>query len=217
MRLIGNKTRLLGEIESFLRDRGVSGGTFLDIFSGTASVARHFKSLGYRVLANDRLSACFSQAVAAVEVNRYPLFEGLREKYRKTLESRDFQEAFVRQAVLDLELDPVADRRPSSLSDSRPLAEVIRLLNFHAKPREGLIARNYAPSGPGRRMYFTDENARRIDGILHLLRENYQEESLPREELHLLISSLLDAADRVANISGTYGAFLKRWLVGPVT
>ena len=64
MRLIGNKTKLLGEIEGLLLEQGIEGGTLIDIFSGSCSVAKLFKRRGYRVVANDNLPACYAQAVA---------------------------------------------------------------------------------------------------------------------------------------------------------
>ncbi|MBI4602322.1 MAG: DNA adenine methylase [Planctomycetes bacterium] len=203
MRLIGNKTRLLAEIEGFLRDRGVRGGTFIDIFSGTASVARHFKRLGFRVIANDHMAACHAQAVAALEVNAYPPFEAVREKHRRTLRSAEFRRGFAVQPVLTALGAPA--------SDPVPLAEVIHLVGRQLPPREGLIFRSFCPGGGKGRMYFRDEIGRRIDAVLGFLRENHEEGLLSRGELHLVLAALLDAADRVANISGTYGAYLKTW------
>ncbi len=199
MRLIGNKTRLLPEIEAFLRDRGILGGTLLDIFSGTAAVGRHFKALGFRVISNDHLAMCHAKAVADVEVGKAPPFKGLRERFRDILSSDTFRNTFSFQADSILSLE------------SRPLAEAIHLLQGFVEPTEGLIFRNYSPGGAAGRMYFSDDNGRKIDGILLMLREGQRSGFLNRSEFYLLLSSLLDAADRVANISGTYGAFLKNW------
>lgn len=224
MRLLGNKSRLVGDIEKLLRDRGVVRGTFLDIFSGTSSVGAHFKRLGFRVIANDHLSACYTKAVALIEVTRYPSFEGLRDKYREVFRSRGFRESFRAQARFELPLPRPpeeeeqrgstrrrAARKPvaEDYGDPRPLEEAIHFVNACVAPKEGLISRNYCPGGWRRAMYFTDENGRRIDGILDFLRENYREGVLTKWELHLLLSALLDAADRAANISGTYGSYLK--------
>lgn len=244
MRLLGNKCRLVGEIEKLLSERGVLRGTFFDVFSGTSSVGAHFKRLGFRVVANDHLSSCYTKAVAAVEVTRYPDFAGLKDKYRAVLASRAFRESLRVQARLDLPLRRFGEeeeapgameapagppagkarsrrrssgaRRPGALSvdsgawgDPRPLEEAVHLLNTCVAPKEGLISRNYCPGGARKAMYFTDSNGRRIDGMLDFLRENYRERVLTRWELHLLLSALLDAADRVANVSGTYGSYLK--------
>ena len=60
-------------------------------------------------------------------------------------------------------------------------------------------------------MYLREENARKIDGALEFLRESRANGTLDVEEHAVLLATLIDAADRVANISGTYGAYLKRW------
>ena len=156
--------------------------------------------MGFRVIANDRLSMCYTKAVADVEVSTYPRFEAFREKHREILRSREFAQTFSRQEQLCFDAAP-----------SLELEQVVHLLNRYVGPKEGLIFRSYCPGGVGGRGYFTDENGKKIDGILELLRESYRKEALAKHELYLLLSSLLDGADRVANISGTYGAYLKSW------
>ena len=56
MRFIGNKTSLLENIENFINQNVpyYEDMVFCDIFSGTSSVARHFKK-DYRILSNDIL------------------------------------------------------------------------------------------------------------------------------------------------------------------
>jgi adenine-specific DNA-methyltransferase len=164
VRYIGNKTKLLGEIEGAIRERGLEGGIFLDIFAGTASVARHFKQLGWQVVANDRMQASYVQQVAALEVNEPPPGLG--------------------RAIAAIEAAPDA---------------------------EGLVTRQYSPAGPDGRCFFTPNHARRIDAALETLARWHARDEAPREIIYLLLAAVIEAADRVANISGTYGAFLKTW------
>ena len=209
MRLIGNKTKLLGQIESLLLDRGVEGGTLIDIFAGSSSVGKHFKRRGYKVLANDILPSCYAQAVAAVEVSRWPAYRKFSGRYRDVLNSKDFIEGMHVQGDI-LEHDD-GQESPRQAARRLPLARAVHYLNTCIEPVEGLVYRNYCPGGAADRRYFTDENGRRLDGILGFLREGYREELFTRGEFYLLLSALVDAADRVANISGTYGAYLKSW------
>lgn len=67
MRYIGNKTRLLRFIGGVLRRRGIKGGQAVDPFSGTASVARELKRLGFRVIAADLMEYAHVLAKAYVE------------------------------------------------------------------------------------------------------------------------------------------------------
>ena len=217
MRLIGNKTRLLDAIEGVLVDRGIHGGTLIDVFSGTASVGRHFKKLGYRVLSNDRLSLCYTTAVAAVEVSRYPTFEGLERKYPRFFgqEHRAWAQAILPETegteIRGAGIEGTAKGSRRQQEAIRPLALALRFLKEELEPREGLIFRNYCPGGCHGRMYFSDVNGRRLDACLEFLRTHYRDGVLTRHEHYLLLSALIDAADRVANISGTYGAYLKRF------
>ncbi len=217
VRLIGNKSKLVGEIEKLLTDRGITGGTFIDIFTGTASVARHFKTKGFRVIANDLLAMCYAQAVATVEVSGFPRLNRWADAHRAELESDDFRKSF--EALTHPDASSVATRVRRSaaarrVSKSRqaslPLRRCIHFLNERLAPREGMVYRSFSVGGGSDRQYFSAENGRRIDAILHHLRSEYLSGVLERRELYVLVAALLDAADRVANISGTYGAFLKR-------
>lgn len=98
----------------------------------------------------------------------------------------------------------------SKISDTG-IAGVLRRLNDPSLKKEGFAFDNYAPGGQEGRQYFSDENARRIDAVRDLIEEWHQQCLLTDEEYYLLVFCLVDAADFVANISGTYGAFLKIW------
>ncbi|RME74438.1 MAG: hypothetical protein D6776_05260 [Planctomycetota bacterium] len=164
MRYIGSKQRLLEPIAELAERHGVRAGTVLDIFSGTAVVARHFKRRGLRVIANDRMWLGWVLASAHV----------------------------------------VPDAPPPGL------AQLLREIE-HAPPTSGLITRQYSPAGAAGRMYFRPEHARRIDAALERLARGRREGTIEPALLHAVLACVLAAADRVANISGTYGAFLKRW------
>ena len=88
---------------------------------------------------------------------------------------------------------------------------VLRQLNDSQLKKEGFAFNSYAPGGKDGRQYFSNENAQRIDAVRDLIEEWQQDGLLSEDEYYLLVYSLVDAADFVANISGTYGAFLKIW------
>ena len=59
MRYIGNKTRLLDEIDEFIKENNIKGKVFCDIFAGTGSVGDFFKDR-YQIISNDFLTyTCF--------------------------------------------------------------------------------------------------------------------------------------------------------------
>src|SRR5688572_23865484 len=67
VRYIGNKTKLLRFIRGVLHKRGIHGGRAVDPFSGTASVARDLKRLGFHVIASDLMEYAHVLAKAYVE------------------------------------------------------------------------------------------------------------------------------------------------------
>lgn len=87
---------------------------------------------------------------------------------------------------------------------------VIRFLN-ELQPVRGYVFENFAPSGACGRQYFSDINAMRIDAVREQIQDWYAGGRLSPDEYYVLLASLIDAADFVANISGTYGAYLKIW------
>ncbi|MBP5438954.1 MAG: Dam family site-specific DNA-(adenine-N6)-methyltransferase [Treponema sp.] len=73
------------------------------------------------------------------------------------------------------------------------------------------VEENYSPSGKAGRMYFTSENARRIDFIRTTIEQWKSEKKLTEAEYYYLLASLIEAVPSVSNITGTYGAYLKNW------
>lgn len=90
------------------------------------------------------------------------------------------------------------------------ISGVLQELNS-ISPKNGYVFNNFAPSGKEKRQYFSDDNARKIDAIRDRIQKWRNDKLLSSDEYYILVYSLIDAADFVANISGTYGAYLKIW------
>ena len=168
MRYIGNKTKLLGFIRRVLRTRGIHGGVAVDPFSGTASVARELKRLGFSVVASDIMEYARVLAKAHVETTEQP----------------------------------------------PDLRSLVRELN-RLPGEPGYITANFsAPligDPQGARMYFTTENAARIDAIRVALHERRANGTIDDTTYFLLLAALIEGSDRVANTTGVYAAFVKSW------
>ena len=63
----------------------------------------------------------------------------------------------------------------------------------------------------GGRMYFTPENARRIDAARVRLQRWRDAGVLGDDAYYLLLAAIIEGADRVANTAGVYAAYIKRW------
>lgn len=83
--------------------------------------------------------------------------------------------------------------------------------------RHGFIWSEYSPASLQHsrarieRRYFTEANAARIDSCRSQIFDWSKGGVLSPSEERLLLADLLSAANRVANIAGTYGCFLSHW------
>lgn len=181
MRYIGNKTKLLGFIGDTLTRRGIGTGSAVDPFCGTASVARFLKRRGFAVTASDVMEYAYVFAHAYVEVGEEPRFAALRDE-------------------LGLR------------SDS--LRSVVAWLN-RLPGDPGFIHEHYTPEGvegsAHGRMYFTPANGARIDAIRSVLHHWRAAGLICEDGCNVLLAALIEAADRVANTTGVYAAFVKTW------
>lgn len=81
------------------------------------------------------------------------------------------------------------------------------------KDTKGFIATNYSNSendGEKGRLYFSYDNALRIDSIRTKIENFYQDNDIDIDTYYYLIASLIKAADLVANTAIVYGAYLKK-------
>ncbi len=181
MRYIGNKRKLIPFIREGLERLGIAGRSACDPFAGTASVARFLKSHGYSVVTSDIMSFSYALQWAYVVVDRPPDYRHLRSK--------------------------------SDLGED-PLGGLIRHLNELAA-RPDFIFEHFSPAGAAGaehdRRYFTPENAARIDAVRRRIWEWREDGRLSDDEHFVLLATLLEAADRVANTTGVYAAYVKSW------
>lgn len=71
--------------------------------------------------------------------------------------------------------------------------------------RAGWVTENFS----GSRLFFTEENAMKIDAILSRIYDWKESKLISAFESQVLLVSLINAADKVANTAGTYYAHLK--------
>lgn len=74
MRYLGNKTRMIDNISSFIDELKIDGTVFCDLFTGSASVADYFKDK-YQIIANDLLESSCVFANAKIKNGITPSFK----------------------------------------------------------------------------------------------------------------------------------------------
>ncbi len=184
MNYIGSKLTLLPFLKDvFERVKDGDEKTFCDIFAGTGAVGRHFKSLGFKVIANDLQYYAYALNKAYLEINETPDFAALRKRFAKELKNY-----------------------PSLLNDSAQ--EVLAFIN-DVPGVVGFITENYSPVGG--RQYYTQENAEKADAIRQKIEQWRKRKLLTEQEYFYVLCSLLEAIDQVANTASVYGAYLKKF------
>ncbi len=176
---IGNKRALQPFLAGVFSRLARPGAVFLDPFAGSGAVARLARYLGYRVLANDWEPYTYVLNYAYLCVGKSEA-EGL---FR------------ARGGLEDL------------------LAELKALPD--PPPERQYIARHYAPRSTEaadyrtERLFYTRENALRIDALRNRLEELYpgfEPQERERKEKYLLLASLLYGAATHVNTSGVFKA-----------
>lgn len=82
--------------------------------------------------------------------------------------------------------------------------------NSNENTRKGFFYREYSP-GASSRMYFSVENAGKIDWIRYTIEQWKVNGLLDYGEYEYLLASLIESISKVANTAGVYGAYLKKW------
>src|SRR6266567_2255669 len=77
-------------------------------------------------------------------------------------------------------------------------------------PRRSFISRHFSPAGGSAsagRMYFTPDNAGRIDASRETLEDWRKERKVREDDYYLLLAGIIEGADRVANTAGVYASY----------
>lgn len=80
MRYLGNKTRMINNIDAFISELGIKGNVFCDLFAGSSSVADYFKDK-YQIIANDLLASSCVFAEAKIKNGSTPKFMKFKKEY----------------------------------------------------------------------------------------------------------------------------------------
>ena len=181
-RIIGSKYNILFDIYKVLKKENIKGFSFFDVFSGSAVVGRFFKKM-FSIISNDNLYFSYVLQRALIVINEYPSFSNLN--------------------LGNFSRDP-----------KKRISQVLEYLN-NIKGVEGFIYKHYTPASKDidgiERKYFSIKNGMKIDAIRIKIEEWFKNGYISEDEYFYLIASLLLAVQKIANMSGTYGAFNKFW------
>jgi adenine-specific DNA-methyltransferase len=92
---------------------------------------------------------------------------------------------------------------------AEPAALRMRVRELNRLPaREGFLSENFSTP---RRMYFTRENALRIEAMRTQIEAWRAANDVDHDTYYALLAALIEASDRVANTTGVYAAYVKSW------
>lgn len=197
MNYIGSKLSLLSEIRARLACHGVRGGTFCDLFSGTAVVAQMARQDGFEVIANDLQAYSYAMQVCFLETRGYPAFARLVAAEPEIAE----QPADITRPSFGL--------GPAPTPDAGHLARVLAYLEA-LPPREGPFYHAYCEGGSAGRAYFAGPTGARCEAIRDCIAAWWNAGLLSPVEHQLLLASLIETMDLLANTASVYGAYLKQ-------
>ena len=87
--------------------------------------------------------------------------------------------------------------------------KLMNIIILESEPFDGCVSKNYSESGDQKRMFFSVENANRIDGMRMKLEEI--KPTITENEYYFLLASIIVSADKCANVPAIYGSFLKEY------
>lgn len=186
MNYIGSKKSLLEFLEkSINKVVWEKEYTFSDLFAWTWIVWRYFKEKWHKVIANDL------QYYSYV-LNRHYIWNHT-----------------------DLYFSNLIDEIPAlfTWNVNTYKETVIEYLN-NIEWKKWFIYENYSLAwtqwGEHERLYFSDENAAKCDSVRAKIEEWKESKKINDDEYYFLLTSLLEAIDKVANTASVYWAFLKK-------
>lgn len=101
----------------------------------------------------------------------------------------------------------------AKLSNKVNISKMIKIVNSwneEVPSCEGIIFNNFQPT-KSERMYFSEYNAKVIDGVRIEIEELRRNKKINSDERLFLIAILLESVSKVSNVAGVYGAFLRKW------
>ena len=193
-RYIGAKSRVLGELLYTISRIVPVGSTIADLMCGTASVCKALREAEYNVIANDVMTYSYHHARVALYISSPPQFSS----------ASTFIEKYSKNGARDM------------LPPATRYEEMLNALN-NVSSRKGYFHQEFSPNGIPKngnspRRYFTSENAMKIDGIRAAITELAADGTITALEHSLLLHDLIMATNDIANIAGTYGHYLSKFV-----
>jgi adenine-specific DNA-methyltransferase len=217
---LGNKRVLLKCIYEFVNTNCGDSKSICDIFAGTTNVGRFFNNKGYQVFSNDINRFSFIIGRCYFGFKNTPSFSNLSIPTQSTTinESKVYLRKMLKKdngiILNNFNLDNFLKENSNALN----IINYLNNIQEYRKPENQFIKEYYTIFGSksnykslrgkeGKRNYFSEDNANKLDLILEQIREWYQLKMIDSDEVCLLLTSVIEEVVLVANVNGTFHDF----------
>lgn len=175
--------------------------------------------IGSKVLLLDKIKDVIDENVGTNEHVFCDIFSGtgtvaryFKEFYKVYSNDIMYFSYILQKATLENNKVPNFNKlKKIGIDDPINYLETTSIENINFRESIYFLSNNYAPNDVCTRMYMTQENANRIDFIRIKLNEWKIDHLIDDNEYSYLLACLIEGIPYISNISGTYGAYLKKW------
>ncbi len=187
-RYIGSKDKLSDIIISEIRRINNKTETVIDLMAGTGLMSLALRENNFKVVANDVMTYSYHHLHLHLLLSKAPEFNNV-------------------SSIIE---DKIGESKKSNY------ALILDHLN-NVKPVKGYFFNEFSPEGSPidatkPRKYYTGENAAKIDGIRKAIKKLKRKNLITDLEHSLLLHDLIMASNDIANIAGTYGHYLSKFV-----
>ncbi|MCX5804223.1 MAG: DNA adenine methylase [Proteobacteria bacterium] len=191
-RYIGSKDKLADIIISEIRTINKEAKHIIDLMAGTGLFSFALREAGFQVTAVDVMTYSYHHLNVHLFLSEPPAFKGIK-------------------AIKDIE-----KYQTINLFGGSNYETILNYLN-NLKPIKGYFYKEFSPDGKASntkkpRKYFTSNNAAKIDAIRKEIKRFKEIKIIDEMEHSLLLHNLMMATNDIANIAGTYGHYLSKFI-----
>jgi adenine-specific DNA-methyltransferase len=191
-RYIGSKDKLSDIIISEIKSTKQGAKHIIDLMAGTGLFSLALRENGFKVSAVDVMTYSFHHLNVHLFLGEAPPFKGI-------------------SAIRNIE-----KFKTHNLFESGNYEMILNYLNS-LSPIKGYFFNEFSPEGEPTntkrpRKYFSSKNAAKIDAIRKEIKSFRKKQIITEHEHSLLLHDLIMAANDIANIAGTYGHYLSKFV-----
>jgi adenine-specific DNA-methyltransferase len=191
-RYIGSKDKLSDIIISEIKSTKKGAKHVIDLMAGTGLFSLALRENGFQVSAADVMTYSYHHLNVHLFLGEAPEFKGIEK------------------------IDGIQRYEIHNLFGRSNYETVLNYLNS-LKPIKGYFYKEFSPEGKPLnsskpRKYFTANNAAKIDAIRKEIKSFRRNNVITESEHSLLLHDLIMAVNDIANIAGTYGHYLSKFV-----